>query len=414
MTDDKGKVWTRTLDASAYKGEDDVKAGAAAGRDDEDISPCARRAAPGGQHGELLHPLDAVAVRRRVFRQARRDRNRQVVARQGAAYGFPSVSFSSLDLVGHAFGPRSHEVQDILVRLDATIGRLLDHLDQQVGADNYVLGLSADHGVADIPELAGKGGRLSAKEVKDTLEKVFVPVLGVGDHIVSNAYTDIYLTPKTVERLRVDGALRKAAIDALVALPAVDQVFVGAELAKAEARESDGSGATRGGVELLPGQEWRPDSRSEGELADVERRNHTRDGSSVRSARAGNPLRSVRAPGSLHAGCIAGRYRAFAGIGGADPDCTDRRPRAHRSARAGAEGLPVTRAARPRGRKTSGAKPNSGPAFAARVLSVYGGFPQAGSRPTETSQRRPAARSPTGRWATSCATAGRTMFRAIA
>ena len=57
------------------------------------------------------------------------------------------------------FGPRSHEVQDMLVRLDATIGRLLDHLDQQVGAGNYVLALSADHGVADIPEIAGAGGR---------------------------------------------------------------------------------------------------------------------------------------------------------------------------------------------------------------------------------------------------------------
>jgi len=35
----------------------------------------------------------------------------------------------------------------------------------------------------------------------------------------------------------------------------------------------------------------------------------------------------------------------------------------------------VTRAARPRGRKTSGAKANSGPAFAARVLSVVRRIP---------------------------------------
>ena len=66
------------------------------------------------------------------------------------------------------------------------------------GGGNYVLALSADHGVAEIPELAGSGGRLTAKEVKDALEKVFVPVLGIGDHVAANAYTDIYLTPKTV------------------------------------------------------------------------------------------------------------------------------------------------------------------------------------------------------------------------
>ena len=29
-----------------------------------------------------------------------------------------AVSFSMLDAVGHAFGPRSHEVQDVLFRLD--------------------------------------------------------------------------------------------------------------------------------------------------------------------------------------------------------------------------------------------------------------------------------------------------------
>src|SRR4029450_8084452 len=66
---------------------------------------------------------------------------------KGPGTDFPGGSFSSLDLVGHAYGPRSHEVQDILARLDATIGRLLDHLDRPVGAGNYVLGVSAGHGV---------------------------------------------------------------------------------------------------------------------------------------------------------------------------------------------------------------------------------------------------------------------------
>ena len=42
---------------------------------------------------------------------------------QGQGTDFLAVSFSALDTVGHAYGPRSHEVQDILVRLDATIGR---------------------------------------------------------------------------------------------------------------------------------------------------------------------------------------------------------------------------------------------------------------------------------------------------
>src|SRR6185369_5154717 len=58
-----------------------------------------------------------------------------------------AIGFSALDFVGHAYGPRSHEVQDLLVRLDGVIGRLMDVLDQSVGRDRYVLALTSDHGV---------------------------------------------------------------------------------------------------------------------------------------------------------------------------------------------------------------------------------------------------------------------------
>ena len=60
--------------------------------------------------------------------------------------------FSSLDVVGHSFGPRSHEVQDALVRLDRLLGQLLALLDRKVGRGRYVLALTSDHGVAAHPE----------------------------------------------------------------------------------------------------------------------------------------------------------------------------------------------------------------------------------------------------------------------
>ena len=75
---------------------------------------------------------------------------------------FLAVSFSTLDIVGHDYGPRSHEVQDVLLRLDATIGRLLAVLDAKVGRDRYVLAFSSDHGVSTLPEQvfpAPAGGR---------------------------------------------------------------------------------------------------------------------------------------------------------------------------------------------------------------------------------------------------------------
>ena len=69
---------------------------------------------------------------------------------------FLGISFSALDMVGHDFGPRSREVEDMLIELDATIGTLVDHLDRAVGRHRYVLALTSDHGVADIPEQAAR------------------------------------------------------------------------------------------------------------------------------------------------------------------------------------------------------------------------------------------------------------------
>ena len=43
---------------------------------------------------------------------------------------------------------------------------LLEHLDASVGAGNYVLGLSADHGVSEIPEQIG-GGRVVEQGRRD-------------------------------------------------------------------------------------------------------------------------------------------------------------------------------------------------------------------------------------------------------
>src|SRR5262249_19458921 len=69
-----------------------------------------------------------------------------------------AVSFSTLDKVGHDFGPNSHEIQDVLVRLDRTLGDFFDGLDRIVGAGHYTVALSADHGVSPIPERARAQG----------------------------------------------------------------------------------------------------------------------------------------------------------------------------------------------------------------------------------------------------------------
>jgi predicted AlkP superfamily pyrophosphatase or phosphodiesterase len=76
-----------------------------------------------------------------------------------------TVSFSSNDYVGHAVGPDDPAVRDISLRTDLLLGKFLEFIDQHVGAGNALIVLSADHGVAPVPEVNQArnmpGGRLS-------------------------------------------------------------------------------------------------------------------------------------------------------------------------------------------------------------------------------------------------------------
>lgn len=79
-----------------------------------------------------------------------------------------AVSFSGCDVVGHANGPYSREVTDLLFRLDRSLGALLDELDERVGEGRWVLALTADHGVLPLPERLESQGfaarRISGKD----------------------------------------------------------------------------------------------------------------------------------------------------------------------------------------------------------------------------------------------------------
>nr|WP_294935465.1 alkaline phosphatase PafA [uncultured Flavobacterium sp.] len=62
---------------------------------------------------------------------------------------FLALSFSSTDYIGHTLGPRSIELQDTYLRLDESIAEFLIYLDQNVGKDNYMVFLTADHAGAE-------------------------------------------------------------------------------------------------------------------------------------------------------------------------------------------------------------------------------------------------------------------------
>lgn len=144
---------------------------------------------------------------------------------QGPAVDLLAVSFSAVDYVGHKFGPDSHEVQDTLLRLDRTMGDLLDALDTQVGRGRYLVGLSADHGVAPIPESwvasGHPGGRVGLAQLTQAANAAFVEVLGPGQHVARTEYTQVYLTATAAERVAARPDLLRPVLAALERVPGV-------------------------------------------------------------------------------------------------------------------------------------------------------------------------------------------------
>ncbi|MBX9681362.1 MAG: alkaline phosphatase family protein [Gemmataceae bacterium] len=82
---------------------------------------------------------------------------------QGATTDLLTLGFSQNDYVGHCWGPDSQEVLDVTLKSDALMKRLLDALDAKVGKGNYVVAVTADHGVCRIPELAAKQGKKAGR-----------------------------------------------------------------------------------------------------------------------------------------------------------------------------------------------------------------------------------------------------------
>ncbi|MDX2193629.1 MAG: alkaline phosphatase family protein [Gemmatimonadales bacterium] len=70
-----------------------------------------------------------------------------------------AVSLSTTDAIGHAFGPDSRELQDMVLRVDLWLGRFLDQLEGIVGKDKLVVVLTGDHGVQSFPEVPRAAGR---------------------------------------------------------------------------------------------------------------------------------------------------------------------------------------------------------------------------------------------------------------
>jgi predicted AlkP superfamily pyrophosphatase or phosphodiesterase len=156
---------------------------------------------------------------------------------QGEGTDFLGISFSALDIVGHDFGPRSFEVQDLLLHLDETLGRLLDRLDKKVGRANYVLAFTADHGVAVIPEQAAAdgldAGRVKMGDIISRVDQVLTDAFGAGHWVATESYTEFYFRAGVFDRIAATPGLLDKVTQAVAGIPGVREVIDGRTLAAA-------------------------------------------------------------------------------------------------------------------------------------------------------------------------------------
>lgn len=141
-----------------------------------------------------------------------------------------SVSFSSNDAVGHTFGPDSPQVHDMAVRTDRLLGALLARIDKLVGLQHTIVALTADHGVAPLPETLRQrsmpGGRLTSRNVFDPIQEALTREYGEGKWLLATAGSSPYLNDALIGQLKAGAAeVRATAARAASALPHVARVY---------------------------------------------------------------------------------------------------------------------------------------------------------------------------------------------
>jgi predicted AlkP superfamily pyrophosphatase or phosphodiesterase len=148
---------------------------------------------------------------------------------RGEGADFLAISFSALDLVGHAKGPDSPDVHKTLVYLDATLGELFDVLDHRVGRGNYVVAITGDHGVARVPEIAAKdgvdAGRADVGELTSRVTKALAPFGGGEKPVAAFADGDIYFAAGIWEKISADPQPLDAVFAAIRGVAGVADVF---------------------------------------------------------------------------------------------------------------------------------------------------------------------------------------------
>ncbi len=147
----------------------------------------------------------------------------------GESTDYLAVNFSATDYVGHAFGPRSWEVMDTYIKLDAQLEELFSFLDSKLGKGTYVVALSSDHGAAE------NSGFMNSQNFEKTALDMISIESSIRDwaeekghpEIIDKVFSDrIYLDHQEMAKLKLSYDAIYAEMESLLfTLPYVHSVY---------------------------------------------------------------------------------------------------------------------------------------------------------------------------------------------
>ncbi|MBT8256918.1 MAG: alkaline phosphatase family protein [Bacteroidia bacterium] len=160
---------------------------------------------------------------------------------------FLAISYSSTDYIGHNFGVNSKEVQDVYLRLDLEIEKLLNTLDKEVGEGNYTVFLTSDHGAVNVPNYLKSVGIPAGLIDGDMVKNKFLTFLEDefgSTKVVANASNNqMFLDRTELKRLKLDlDEVCGKIVDELITYDHIDKAF---------ASKTINNGSFTEGIELL-------------------------------------------------------------------------------------------------------------------------------------------------------------------
>lgn len=144
------------------------------------------------------------------------------------------LSITAPDIAGHAFGPDSQEIQDMIVRLDGQIAGFLSYLDGRFKRGEVVLTFTADHGACPLPEymqsLGIEAGRIKSKALGDAAESAITARFGAPNPdskwVLAVEDPGVFLNRSLLAERKLDAAqVQRVAGEALLTVPGISAYY---------------------------------------------------------------------------------------------------------------------------------------------------------------------------------------------